>query len=197
VSDSFKAHRPSDGTVDAMDSRIADHLANADAFTALVTSVPDDRWDAPSPCDGWTAGDVVQHVVDTQRDFLAGRGATLPPPPHGTPAERWDAHDATVREVLDDEAFATAPYDGYFGPTTLADTLRDFYGWDLVVHRWDLGRATEQEVSWTDAECAFVAGELATFGDQLYAEGVCKPALDPPADADEQTRVLALLGRRA
>ncbi len=178
-----------------MDQRIADHLANADTFTALVTTVPADRWGAPSPCDDWTAADVVQHVIDTQRGFLAERGAPLPDPPDGTPAERWAAHDAAVREVLADEAFATTPYDGYFGPTTLADTLRDFYGWDLVVHRWDLGRAVGQEVTWSDAECAFVEGALAGFGDQLYAEGICKPAVDPPAGADEQTRVLALLGR--
>lgn len=179
-----------------MDQRIADHLANADTFTALVAAVPEDRWDSPSPCEGWAAADVVQHVVDTQRDFLAQRGVALPDAPQGGPAERWSAHDAAVREVLADEALATAAYDGYFGPTTLADTLRDFYGWDLVVHRWDLGRAVGQEVTWTDAETAFVESQLATFGDQLYAEGICKPALDAPEGSSEQTRVLALLGRR-
>ena len=35
------------------------------------------------------------------------------------------------------------------------------------------------------------------FGEPLYAEGICTPALDPPDGADEQTRVLAKLGRRA
>jgi uncharacterized protein (TIGR03086 family) len=178
-----------------MDQRIADHLANTATFTALVGSVPADRWDAPSPCDDWTAADVVQHVIDTQRSFLGERGASLPEAPEGSPAQRWAAHDAAVREVLRDEAFATTPYDGYFGPTTLADTLRDFYGWDLVVHRWDLGRAVGQEVTWTEAERGFVEGALAGFGDQLYSEGICKPAFDPPAGADEQSRVLALLGR--
>lgn len=181
----------------SMDQRIADHLANAATFTALVEDVPADRWDDPSPCEGWTAADVLQHVIDTQRDFLTGRGATLPDPPAGDPAARWAAHDAAVRGVLADEAFATTAYDGWFGPTTVADTLRDFYGWDLVVHRWDLGRATGREVAWSDAECAFVAGELDGFGEQLYAEGVCKPAVPVAGDADEQTRVLGLLGRHA
>jgi hypothetical protein len=35
------------------------------------------------------------------------------------------------------------------------------------------------------------------LGDTLRSEGVCGPALEPPADADEQTRLLAFLGRRA
>lgn len=180
-----------------MDPRIADHLANADTFSSLVGSVPPDRWDAASPCAGWSAADVVHHVIETQRDFLGGRDAACGADPDGTPAQRWHEHCALVRRVLSDEAFATAPYDGYFGPTTVADTMRDFYGWDMVVHRWDLGRAVGQDVTWSDAECAFVGARLEGFGEQLYGEGICRPALEAPVGADAQTRLLALLGRRA
>ncbi|WP_414690747.1 maleylpyruvate isomerase N-terminal domain-containing protein, partial [Nocardioides sp.] len=38
-------------------------LDAADRFTALVTATTD--WSAPSPCEGWSAADVVDHVVDT------------------------------------------------------------------------------------------------------------------------------------
>jgi len=31
-------------------------------------------------------------------------------------------------------------WDGYFGPTTLADTADRLYPNDLVVHRWDLAQ---------------------------------------------------------
>jgi hypothetical protein len=34
------------------------------------------------------------------------------------------------------------------------------------------------------------------FGDALRGPGVCGPASETPADADEQTRMLAFLGRR-
>ena len=34
------------------------------------------------------------------------------------------------------------------------------------------------------------------FGDHLYDDGVCKPALAVPDGADRQERVLARLGRR-
>lgn len=180
-----------------MDPRISDYLANAAKFSTLVKSVPDQRWDAPSPCEGWSAADVVHHVIDTQFDFLRDREAAGVTASDGTPPERWRAHHAQVRQLLADENFATASYDGYFGPTTVADTMRDFYGWDLVVHRWDLGRAVGQEVTWTDDERIFVGDTLEGFGDQLYNEGICKPAVEAPANADEQTRVLALLGRRA
>jgi len=35
------------------------------------------------------------------------------------------------------------------------------------------------------------------FGEALRSPNVCGPALDPPAGADEQTKVLAFLGRKA
>ena len=35
------------------------------AFAAKIDAVPADKWDAPSPCEGWTARDVVKHVAET------------------------------------------------------------------------------------------------------------------------------------
>lgn len=180
-----------------MDQRIADYFDNADRFGALVDTVADSDWSSPSPCAGWTAADVVGHVIDTQRDFLQTRGVTLSEESATGPRHRWAEHHDAVRRALADEDLATTTYDGYFGPTTLADTMRDFYGWDLVVHRWDLGRAVDQDVTWSADECRLVSGNLGMFGDSLYAEGICKPAIEVAADADEQTRILGLLGRRA
>ena len=40
-------------------------------FTRTVHAVPRDRWNNPSPCEDWTALDVVRHVVETHGMFLA------------------------------------------------------------------------------------------------------------------------------
>src|SRR5688500_10919883 len=37
----------------------ARYRGHADAFEALIAAVPPHRWDQPSPCEGWTARDVV------------------------------------------------------------------------------------------------------------------------------------------
>ncbi|PID97062.1 MAG: TIGR03086 family protein [Actinomycetales bacterium] len=180
-----------------MDRRSIDYLANADTFAALVAAVPEGSWEAASPCAGWSAADVLDHVIGTQRDFFADRSMTLSEATDGSPAQRWAVHHESVVSAMNDEDFALAEYDGYFGPTTVADTMRDFYGWDLVVHRWDIGEAVGMPVSWSDAERAFVKAGLEGFGDQLYMEGICKPAVPVADGADEQTRILGLLGRRA
>jgi uncharacterized protein (TIGR03086 family) len=169
----------------------------ADRFTTVVETAGDTDWDRPSPCDGWTAADVVDHVVDTQRDFLDRRGADLGPRPAGSPAQVWAAHRDAVRRVTADDAFVSEEYDGYFGRTSVADTLGSFYGFDLLVHRWDLARALGGDVKWDDTELDQIEAALDGFGDALYADGVCKPALDVPAGASRQERVLGRMGRRA
>ncbi len=47
----------------------------AGTFEERIAAVPADRWEDPSPCEDWTARDVVRHVVDTQALFL-GPSAT-------------------------------------------------------------------------------------------------------------------------
>ena len=54
------------------------------------------------------------------------------------------ARDA-VQAALDDPATAAQEYDGMFGRTTFAESVDGFLSADLVIHRWDLARATGQD----------------------------------------------------
>ena len=175
----------------------AAYSAALEPLLAVVEGVPAGRWDAATPCEGWSARDVVAHVVDTQREFLTGRGVDLGPAPDlADPAGALREHTGRVLTAIGDPAVADAPYDGFFGPTTVGETLEQFYVWDLVVHRWDLATATGQDAALSDAELDRVESGAGTWGDALYMEGICKK-VDAPAGADRQTRILAMLGRRA
>lgn len=169
------------------------YAAQADRFTTIVSAVPD--WAAPSPCEGWSAADVVEHVVTTQRAFLGQHTDVGPEPTSTDTAALWQAHQATVSGVL--PSIAEVSYAGHFGPTTIGETMATFYGFDLVVHRWDLARAAGLDDSLTNDELDLLERMVPAFGDHLYADGICKPAVEVPDDADRQTRVLALLGRSA
>ncbi|MGW8528155.1 TIGR03086 family metal-binding protein [Nocardiopsis sp. NPDC055824] len=170
----------------------------SDAFASTVAAVPDDRWTAPSPCEGWTARDVVRHVVDTQGMFLrlVGRDLGDIPSVDADPAAAWDAARAVVRADLDDPELADAGYDGYFGPTTFARSVDQFLSFDLVVHRWDLARAAGLDDRLDPEDVRWAHGNTAAFGDSMRGNGVCGPELTPPEGADAQTRFLAFVGRR-
>ncbi|MDN5851747.1 MAG: maleylpyruvate isomerase family mycothiol-dependent enzyme, partial [Actinomycetia bacterium] len=114
------------------------------SFAAKVAGIPEERWSNQSPCEDWTARDVVRHVIETQAMFesLVGRelvpGAPVDDDPHGA----FIAATDQVQMHLDDPDTAKAGYDGYFGPTTFEESVDGFLSLDLVVHGWDLARAT-------------------------------------------------------
>lgn len=178
-----------------MTPQISSYLDNAARLSAVVDGAA--NWSSASPCDGWTGADVLDHVVDTQRDFLAQRGCDLGPRPAGFPADIWHQHLEAVRRVVADDDLVLAEYDGYFGRTTLAATLADFYGFDLIAHRWDLGRATGQEVAFSDAEMDALETAIAGFGESLYMDGICDRPVAVPHEATRQQRILATLGRQS
>jgi uncharacterized protein (TIGR03086 family) len=178
-----------------MQPQLSRFLANASRFSAVADSVTD--WSAASPCQGWSAADVLDHVVDTQREFLSQRGLDVGARPDGDPAVVWRRHLEQVVALTQDEQRITAEYDGYFGRTTLAATLADFYGFDLVVHRWDIGRAAGQHVAFSDEEMDAVEAAIPSFGEALYSEGICARPVAVPDDAPRQDRILATLGRRS
>lgn len=174
------------------------YRAVATEFTRRVDGVPGERWADPSPCAGWTARDVVRHVVDTHRSAPGWAGlpeTDLTASVDDDPRTAWaEARDA-MQALLEDPARAGKEYAGYFGPTTLERSVDQFIYFDLVVHAWDLARATGQDETMPAEDVRRVYGTVSSFGDALRGEGICGPEVKVPDDASEQDRLIGLLGR--
>lgn len=170
---------------------------HADRFDRLIASVPADRWDAPSPCDGWTALEVVRHVVDTELDLLGRMEFERPAVDDLEPLDAWPLVRTAMAAALDDPACAGFAYDGYFGPTTFGATVDQFYSFDLVLHRWDIARATglRQHEEIEPNEIVRIRTDAAGFGEAMRMPGVIGPEVPAPADATDEERLLAWLGR--
>jgi uncharacterized protein (TIGR03086 family) len=169
------------------------------AFADTIAAVPADRWSSPSPCEEWTALDVVQHVVDTQSLFrgFIGLDPTGAPPAADDPLAAFRAASAVVQGDLDDPEIATKSFQGFAGETTYEAAVDRFANMDLVVHRWDLAKATGGDERIDDGDVARIAAAAEEMGDMLRSPGACGPAITVADDADDQTRLLAFLGRRA
>jgi uncharacterized protein (TIGR03086 family) len=170
----------------------------AGAFTDKVAAVPPDRWDSPSPCEDWTAREVVGHVVGTYGMFqgMVGRDLGDIPSVDDDPLGAWTAARDVVQADLDDPERATQEFDGFAGRNTFEGAVDRFACMDLIVHNWDLSRATGLDEQLDPADVQRVREDAKGFGDMLRSPGVCGPAIDPPPGASEQDKMLAFLGRR-
>jgi uncharacterized protein (TIGR03086 family) len=166
----------------------------ADAFEAKIEGVSPDDWSNQSPCEKWTARDLVSHVVDVHGMMLRPLSRSLRAGP-SDPLGAFRSARVDVEEVLDDPALAGTEYDGQFGPTKVENTIDQFLGFDLVVHGWDLARATGQDTTIEPAEVDRVWEAAAGFGESMRTYGVTGPEVAVPDDAPKQDRLLGLLGR--
>jgi hypothetical protein len=94
-------------------------------FTARVRAVPLGAWDNPSPCEGWTARDVVGHLTGWIPGFFGAHGVEFPPVPsvQDDPVAAWETVQATLAEALTDPALAARPVETPFSTQSLAETV--------------------------------------------------------------------------
>jgi uncharacterized protein (TIGR03086 family) len=169
----------------------------ADAFEQTLASVPADGWERPSPCAGWTARDVVGHVVEVHGMMLKPLDRTLTAAPAVTddPMAAYRAASADVAAVVDDPALQAFEYDGYFGKTTVGATIDQFLALDLVVHRWDLASATGQRTTIDPDDIARIRRDVESFGEAARSAQVFGEPVAVGPDATDEQRLLAFLGR--
>jgi uncharacterized protein (TIGR03086 family) len=169
----------------------------ADAFEAKISAVPPDAWSNQSPCADWTARQLVGHVIDVHGMMLKplDRSLSEAPSVDDDPLGAFRAARADVEQVLDDPALAGTEYDGAFGRTKVERTIDQFMAFDLVVHGWDLARATGQDETIDPAEVDTIMAFAEPMGDTMRENGVTGPAVAVPDDAPQQDRMLGLLGR--
>ena len=171
----------------------------ASGITDKIAQVPAQKWTAQSPCPDWTALDVVRHLTETPGMFfgLVGEASPDVPPVDDDPLAAWVvARDAT-QAALDDPAIATREYDGFMGKSTFEKGVDQFICTDLIVHGWDLARAAGLDERIDPQDLAAVRTAMAPMGDNLRSPRAFGPEVEVPPDADEQTKLLAFLGRRA
>lgn len=172
----------------------------AGRFTEVVVGVRADQWDNPTPCAGWMARDVVRHLVEWVPPFLA-EGAGLQfaemPSVDADAVASWSALNAALQEVLDDPATVDRQFSHpQAGTHPLDRAILSFILGDVLVHTWDLARATGQDETLDGVEVHAMREGLEPMGDMLSQSGHYSARVAVAADADEQTRMLALTGRR-
>jgi len=156
-------------------------------------------WDAPAPVDGWTARDVVRHLVEWLPAFIAGGSSVrLPAVPSvdDDPGGAWQAHVDAVQALLDDPATAELTLSNpHLGQIPLDRAIDQFYTSDVFMHTWDLARATGQDDRLDPEFCAVLLAGMEPMEEVIRSSGQYGPRVPVKDDADAQTKMLAFIGR--
>jgi uncharacterized protein (TIGR03086 family) len=180
----------------------------AQRLADLVGCIPDGMLDAPTPCPDYTVGDLVDHVGGAARVFTVAAvkdmGDVTASGPSGDASRlggdwrtRIPGDLAGLAEAWRDPAAWTGMTRA--GGIELPGEVAGLVALDeLVLHGWDLARATEQEYECDLSSLEAVHGFVAQFsgpGQEAARQGLFGPVVDIPADAPLLDRVVGLAGR--
>jgi uncharacterized protein (TIGR03086 family) len=173
-------------------------------FDRRVRAIEPEQWVLGTPCREWSVRDLVGHLVYEQLwapELLAG--CTV-----DQVGDRFDHDNLGDDPLVSWVVAAAAAREAWLEPSALAKPVSvssgmlpaDEYCWqmttDLAVHAWDLARsigADERiDPELAAAVLAYVERNIEEWGETSMFDS---PVPVPP-DADDQTRLIGLLGRK-
>ncbi len=170
----------------------------AGRFTDRAHEVTPDGWERPAPCDGWAARDIVRHMGEWMPAMLAGGGADIGPVPSvdDDPVATWTTLADGLQALLDDPAAAATEIDlGPPGRQTVEFAIGTIMLGDVLVHTWDLARATGLDESLDTGIAREMLVGMEPIDEALRASGHYGPRVDVADDADVVTKLIAFTGR--
>lgn len=176
----------------------------ASQIRTLLADVSDDQFPLRTPCDPWTVGDLLDHLMGLTVAFH--RGATKAPGNTAGPGDVSVANldpdwrrelparlDALVAAWHDPAAWEGMTQVG--GVTMPADVMGVVGLNELVMHGWDLARATGQPYGCDAATATAVHTLLSGMTGAGAADGIFGPPVAVAPDAAVFDRAVGLAGR--
>lgn len=187
-------------------SRLLERFTRAmDGFDAQVQQIRDDQWDNDTPCTEWSVRDLLNHVVSELRwgphilgggtiEEAAGRfdGDQL----GADPKRAWrDAADG-IRKALSEPGVLDRKVHVSWGVIPAHQYMFQMFT-DQLIHAWDLARGIDADDRLDPELVTYLYEKMAPRKEQIATWAAFADPIDPPEDADTQTKLLALYGRRA
>ncbi len=163
---------------------------------AVAEAVAPEQLDLPTPCSEWTVQDVLDHLGNGAEYLLAAIVGRTPVPLAGVSGS---AYGKAVAQVLGGLAGPGVMDRMCLSPLGFDWTIREAVAgtfMDVLIHTWDLARATGQDETLDPALVdACVAMFLPHMPEMGRAAGIVGPAVEIGPDATTQARLIAAMGR--
>jgi uncharacterized protein (TIGR03086 family) len=163
----------------------------ASAWTAEKVAGAANQLDAATPCEDWNVRTLLNHMVQTQQ-FFSGRAqgkdvALTPDPPNLIGDDPTGVFERARQDVIN--VFSEPGVIEKTGP------LLGIAFSDVLIHGWDVARATNQDATMPDGLAAAAYETIhGRFTDE-QRHGVFRPEVAIAEDAADQEKLLAYTGR--
>lgn len=174
----------------------------------LIVGVADDMLDGPTPCPRYSLGDLLDHVGGLTLAFTAaatkeggGPGSSAPSGDASRLGADWRARISRDLAILAEAWRDPAAWSGMTqaGGVELPGEVAGVVALDeLVIHGWDVARASGQAYACDPGSIEVVHGFVSQFsgpGHEAEREGLFGPEVDTAHDAPLLDRVIGLSGR--
>jgi uncharacterized protein (TIGR03086 family) len=177
----------------------------SDQFGEKVKNIRDDQWNGPTPCTEWDVRALVQHLVSENAwisPILAGKtidevGDSLSGDLLGEdPEAAWQARAGEAWAAVDADGALDGVVHISRGDVPGGEYVFEVVA-DLAIHGWDLARAIGADDTIDPELLEAVYPYYEPLVSLMKASGAYGPAVEAAPDADQQTKLLAMLGRKA
>jgi uncharacterized protein (TIGR03086 family) len=172
---------------------------------AYIDAVRGDQWHAPTPCTDWDVKQIANHIIGENLwagEILEGKtiaevGSKFDGDLAGQdPATAYQGSVKVATDAVSAPGAMQVTCHLSFGDFSGADYAAQLF-MDTLIHGWDIAKATGQDTRLDPdlvAACMPIAQLITSMA---RGSGAFGDDLPVSSDADPQTRLLALLGRRA
>jgi uncharacterized protein (TIGR03086 family) len=177
--------------------RIDDWKTVVALFTENIDSVRHNQWGTPTICPDWDVRALVEHAVDYQRGYglYLGAGDGIDAELGDDPAAAWGQVSSALIAAYDTPGALARSFDFIPFLTTVAEQII-VPTTDLLIHTWDLAHAIGADETMPSEVCEEVLAEMQRVEEIIRIPDWYGDAIEPPADADAQTRLLCFAGRK-
>ena len=182
-----------------MSANLRNFTRSVFVFDAVVQRVALGDWDNQSPCEGWSARDVLQHHCGVLAAMTAtlNSGETVPPESVDSapdPVALWNSTRDAALEALDQPGILEREGKFWFGPMSVDEWIR-IVQWDPMTHAWDIGKATGIEAHLPDDLAADSHELIEPMRGTLSKWGLVADPVVVAEGATAAERFLGLTGR--
>jgi uncharacterized protein (TIGR03086 family) len=176
-----------------MAPELLDLYTQASTWTLSKVTGAAEKLESPTPCDDWNVKTLLNHMLDTQRYFVAAARGEDASPPGPNPPELIGDNPRSDFEAGQGDFLSTYGEPGVIEKT--GPSIGIAFA-DQLLHGWDLAKATSQDATMPDG---LPAEALKLIHGQFTDEqrkGVFKPEVKVADDASPQDKLLAYTGRK-